>query len=260
MNRRYIPAAAAAAFVVLLLLVLRLLRSEAPAVEPAGAQRTGGEETAAIERKAAYRAPPRPRADQENTKPSEALETTAPAASPRRQLAGYLVDEFRSWSAIPADYQADNLAVVSGALTLGPAPAAEQARHGSLLSPPLPLRPPPGGKPDNPGKELPSGSTVELEIRLSRDGSSWTQWDLVERHRAPDGPLAPLPAAPPDAETLALYQDSSTTGPRIQYRLSLSATGEEAPLVRDLRIWHDGPIQLEDELSLHSPSEPPPAQ
>lgn len=239
-------------------LALRLLVPPRPAA--ASLPEKDREETEAAGRRQSLRTLERSRASSGAARrppaaasPQADRETSA-TRPPRRELTGYLVDDFRGWSVLPPGYRAEHLRVASGGITVDTLPAAEQTRSATLLSPPLPLRPPPGGRPDTPGRELPAGSSLTLEIRLSRDGNDWSDWNLVERQTAPDGPLAALPPQP-DPAGLEAYQDSTTTGPTIQYRLTLTVGSGGAPTLRDLRIWHEGPAQLERDLSLHSPVE-----
>lgn len=242
------------AAVVGLTLALRLLvpgRTEAPP-DPAdeGLETTQLRHTRASGPVRADRS--RPRSGPSSSRADETPSTTASQFLSRRELTGYLVDDFRTWTALPPGYRVENIRLAGGGITVEPPSDPEQNRSGVLLSPPLPLRPPPGGRPDRPGRELPPGSSLELEIRLSRDGVHWTGWAMVERYTAPDGPLAPLPPQP-DEEGLKAYEDSTTTGPTIQYRLKLTVGSGGAPTIRDLRIWHEGPARLEHALSIHSP-------
>src|SRR5690606_34859126 len=89
---------------------------------------------------------------------------------------------------------------------------------------------------------LPDGASVILEIALSEDGKTWSPWAVADRHRPPDGKrVAPPVQAEISAEEISA-QDADTTvsqqpGPALRYRLTLSATGDKAPSVADVRIW-----------------------
>lgn len=160
-------------------------------------------------------------------------------------LEGFIIDDLSGWTSIPDGYISENMKFENGGITL-----AEIDREtstptiGYLISPPLPLRQPAMSAPARRTREVPQGGNIMLQVSLSADGETWTSWKPARMHQPPDGNLVSPPVQPflaPGAMTGVEFSkvsanDSETSGPQIQYRLTLEAR-DEAPVVRDVRAW-----------------------
>jgi len=162
--------------------------------------------------------------------------------NPLPPLTGYALDSFSAWTTIPPQYHAEGVSVINGAVTISSDNGSTDARTGILVSPPIPLKAPAMAAPVRNDNAMPDGASVILEIALSEDGQSWSPWAVADRHRPPDGKrVAPPVQAELSASDIAAQESGTTVslqpGPSIRYRLTLSATGETAPSVADVRIW-----------------------
>src|SRR5690606_14220234 len=154
-------------------------------------------------------------------------------------------DQFRRWKTIPPGYVADGIILRDGAITLSDATETSSTRDGILISPPLSLRQPAMADPVTQSITLPDGSAVQLQVSLSEDGETWSPWLMVQHYAPPAGKrIAPTMQPMLANADLALLDSQSSSseagqnlpGPKIRYRLGLSASGA-APAVSDLRIW-----------------------
>jgi len=162
--------------------------------------------------------------------------------NPLPPLTGYALDSFSGWTTIPPQYHAESVSVINGALTISTDNGSTDARMGILVSPPIPLKAPAMAAPVQDRAAMPDGASVILEIALSEDGQTWSPWAVAERHRPPDGKRVVPPVQAELSTSDIAAQDSGTTvslhpGPSLRYRLTLSATGDTAPSVADVRIW-----------------------
>ncbi len=156
---------------------------------------------------------------------------------------GFVVDDFRGWTAIPERYFADGIGPAPGGGVTLADETLSGSRVGILLSPPLRLWQPSLAAPaDNP--TLPEGSGLRGEISLSSDGQTWTAWSVMEQRVMPDGNQAAPPPEPNWSGDVSDYQtsetqaaDSASSGPLVRYRLTLTAREAESPVIKDLRIW-----------------------
>lgn len=171
------------------------------------------------------------------------LPATPPSLTPA--VSGFIIDQFHHWQSIPPGYVADGVRLENGVITLIDASETSHPRDGILVSPVLPLHQPAMAAPVDQSVEMPEGSGIQLQVQLSEDGETWSPWLIVQRDAPPDGNRI-APAMQPmlaNADLNRLDSQSSSSkaaqnrpGPRVRYRLGLSATGA-APKVSDLRIW-----------------------
>jgi hypothetical protein len=160
-------------------------------------------------------------------------------------LTGFVVDDFRSWTAIPKQYHAEGLRVADGGLQLDDVGSSE-SRTGVLQSPPMELWQPALSAPAE-KNSMPDDCEVHAQISLSSDGRSWTNWKAIEHHVRPDGHQV-VPSEPPPwagsrpAQQALASNESQTSGPYIRYRLTLTSQSSASPLIQDLRIWRNSQL------------------
>lgn len=189
----------------------------------------------------------RPRASVRATPVRRGVRKTSPTVQNSTDLPlleGYLVDDFRGWAELPSGYYAENLEVRAGAVRIPAVTDAHASAPASAMleSPPLPLRRPSLQAPARNSRPPDDTSEVQLQLRLSTDGSSWTPWEPAERYRRPDGSLVlPLPVPtlgsllPP--ELSPAEKEAQSSAPLIRYRLTITSRSPEELVIRDVRLW-----------------------
>lgn len=175
---------------------------------------------------------------------SPSIATTTTSRQLHAPLTGFVVDDFRGWTAIPPGYRLDGLQLRDGAIALSDA-SPTGPRTGSLLSPALELWQPALSAPSEKSAAMPEGCSVQTQIALSEDGRTWGDWVTIERRVTPDGQQAAPEGPPawsgsrPSNATFGTSGDSTTSAPLIRYRLTLTSQDSASPVVQDIRIWRN---------------------
>jgi hypothetical protein len=163
-----------------------------------------------------------------------------PPEQERRSKRAYAKADFQNFQTAMTDYKLDGVVQTADGITLPPPKDDEDARIGSIESPPITLEHAsnmvvPIWRSD----EVENGN-LKIEVAVGTDDGQWSHWYPIDFNSDPVSPTYPDGSPNPNygARPGTPVGFGFELYPYVKFRATLAATGAESPLLRAMDIYH----------------------